>query len=97
MDNSEIPEPSSEMIALYKQYVPEYLANLKAAVTDQDQQQMDFQCHKMCSAMRTMGFDNIAVILERIKDNDVTGETVAELTGQVEIMINHTLVLLNKS
>lgn len=88
-------QPSDAMVALYLQHVPDYLADFRAAIDQEDQQQLDFQCHKMCSAMRTMGFDNVAVILERLKDQDVSSDLVKEQGRQVEDMINHTLVMLS--
>lgn len=97
IDQTELPEPSAEMIALYLKHVPDYLADFRSALENHEQEQMDFQCHKMCSAMRTMGFENIADYLERIKDKDVSSEEVQKSGAQVEAMIGHTFTLLRGS
>jgi len=94
IDQSDLAEPSAEMIALYLRHVPDYLADFRSALHNHDQEQMDFQCHKMCSAMRTMGFGNIADSLERIKDKNVASEEVQKSGAQVEAMIGHTFTLL---
>lgn len=97
IDRSEPVEPSAEMIVLYLRHVPDYLADFLSALHNHDQEQMDFQCHKMCSAMRTMGFENIAINLERIKDKDVASEEVQKSGAQIEAMIGHTFTLLQDS
>ncbi|MGI9317334.1 MAG: Hpt domain-containing protein [bacterium] len=91
-----LPQPSDEIIALYQQHVPDYLSELLDAVEQDDQEKVMFQCHKMCSAMRTMGFDNIAEILEEIQRIKPQGEELKELSSRVETLVNHTLLLLDK-
>lgn len=93
---SGLPQPSDEIIALYRQHVPDYLSELLAAVDESNEEKVMFQCHKMCSAMRTMGFDNIAEILEEIQRDKPEGDALKELTSRVETMVNHTLLLLDK-
>jgi len=93
---SALPQPSDEIIALYRQHVPDYLSELMTAVDENDQEKVMFQCHKMCSAMRTMGFDNIAEILEEIQRDKPEGGALKELTSRVETLVNHTLLLLGK-
>lgn len=93
---SGLPQPSDEIIALYRQHVPDYLSELLAAVDESNEEKVMFQCHKMCSAMRTMGFDNIAEILEEIQRDKPEGDALKELTSRVETLVNHTLLLLDK-
>lgn len=94
--DTNLPQPSDEIIALYRQHVPDYLSELLSAVENDDQEKVSFQCHKMCSAMRTMGFDNIADILEEIQRRKPQGEQLKELSSRVETLVNHTLLLLDK-
>ena len=93
---SGLPQPSDEIIALYRQHVPDYLTELLTAVDESNEEKVMFQCHKMCSAMRTMGFDNIAEILEEIQRDKPEGDALKELTTRVETLVNHTLLLLDK-
>ena len=90
------PEPSEEIVALYKQHVPLYLSELHAAIANDDHPSVQFHCHKMSSAMKTMGFDNIADLLEMIQREKPQGEELVKIGTKVEKLVEHTLVLLSK-
>ncbi len=89
-------EPSDEIIALYCKHIPEYLSDLQTAVRENDEESVSFQCHKMLSAVKSMGFDNIARMLVTIQNEKPEGERLIELCDQVEKLIQHTLLLLRK-
>ncbi len=93
---NQIDEPSSEIVALYCRHIPEYLSELLAAAKDNNEEMISFHCHKMKSAVKTMGFDNIAVLLETIENEKPKGEELSELCDRVDKLIRHTMVLLNK-
>ncbi len=90
------PEPSEEIVALYKQHVPLYLSELRTAIENDDHPSVQFHCHKMSSAMKTMGFDNIADLLETIQRDKPQGEELLKIGNKVEKLVEHTLVLLSK-
>jgi len=95
-ENTEIPEPSEGIVELYKQHIPDYLEDFMAAVAKQDEQDVLFHCHKMCSAVKTMGFENIAELLEAIQRERPSGDNLVEVSARVKKLIQHTLVLLDK-
>lgn len=91
------PDPSVEIIKLYRQHVPVYLAEFRNAIEKGDQASVMFHSHKMCSAMKTMGFDNIADLLEKIQIEKPGAEELDSIGQKVEKLVQHTLVLLEKS
>lgn len=95
-DNSAIPEPSAEIVALYKRHIPDYLQDFMTAVEQKDDEAVLFHCHKMCSAVKTMGFENIAELLEAMQREKPAGENLVEISGRVKKLIEHTLLLLEK-
>ncbi len=93
---TDLPEPSEEMIALYREHMPAYLAALNSALEENDEEAVRFQCHKMASAVKIMGFDNIAEILESIQRQQSTGNELRDQCQRVEKLVGHTLALLSK-
>ena len=91
------PDPSVEIIELYKQHIPVYLTEFRNAIDNADQASVMFHSHKMCSAMKTMGFDNIAELLEKIQQEKPGPEDLEDIGRKVEKLVEHTLVLLDKS
>jgi len=93
---SAFSEPSKEMVALYQEHVPQYLAEFQTAIGDDDQKSVLFHAHKMSSAMKTMGFTNISDLLDEIQRNKPEGPELHEIGNKIEKLVGHTLVLLAK-
>ena len=49
---SDYPEPSEQMVALYREHMPQYVAQMISAVQAGDVEAVYFQCHKMSSAVK---------------------------------------------
>ena len=94
---SDYPEPSEHMVSLYRQHMPEYIQQMVAAVEAGDDEAVYFQCHKMSSAVKIMGFDNIANLLERVQREKPSGDSLRQQCGAIEKLVGHTLTLLNKA
>ncbi len=94
---SDYPEPSEQMVSLYRQHMPEYIEHMVAAIEVSDDEAVYFQCHKMSSAVKIMGFDNIANLLERVQREKPSGESLRQQCGAIEKLVGHTLALLNKA
>ncbi len=95
-DELAFSEPSKEMIALYQEHVPIYASELRAAIVTDDQKAVLFHAHKMSSAMKTMGFMNIADLLDEIQKNQLQGEELREVGKKIDKLVDHTLVLMSK-
>ena len=89
-------EPSEELVALYREHMPSYLEDMKSALAQGDHEAIRFQCHKMTSAVKIMGFDNISLLLETIQRDKPEGEELNGLCERVEKLVHHTLMLLGK-
>ena len=85
---------SDEMVSLYKEYVPNYMSDLISAVREDDRKQIFYGTHKMCSAMKTIGFVKVASLLERIEREKPVGTALAELIGEIEELVSDSLALL---
>lgn len=93
---SDLPEPSGEMVALYQRHMPQYIDQMKSALAAGDAEAVFFQCHKMASAVKIMGFDNIAELLEKVQKEKPTGTELGALCSRIEKLVGHTLTLLGK-
>ena len=80
----------ADIIALYKKHVPVYLGDLQGAVKEENQEQIIHHSHKMCSAMKTIGFVEAAEILERI-------EREKPVRQELQIMVDKLAQLVNDS
>jgi HPt (histidine-containing phosphotransfer) domain-containing protein len=89
-------EPSKEIIALYREHMPSYLVDMQQALDDGDRERVYFHCHKMSSAIKIMGFDNIASLLETIQREKPEGDELDAQCQLVQKLVNHTLLLLDK-
>ena len=87
---------SEEMVSLYKEHVPSYMSDLISAVKHDDRKQIFYGTHKMCSAMKTIGFLKVAHLLERIEREKPVGTTLVELIGEIEELVSDSLALLEK-
>ena len=96
LPHSDSLEPSEELVALYREHMPAYLADMKLAVSSGDLEGVRFQCHKMSSAVKIMGFENIGQLLETIQRERPEGEELEGMCQQVEKLVRHTLMLLDK-
>jgi len=85
---------SDEMVTLYKEHVPSYLSDLISAVKEDDRQQIFYGTHKMCSAMKTIGFLKVAGLLERIEREKPVGSSLFDLIGEIEQLVDDSLTLL---
>ena len=85
---------SDEMVTLYKEHVPGYLSNLISAVNEDDRQQIFYGTHRMCSAMKTIGFLRVASLLERIEREKPVGSALSDLVEEIEQLVDDSLALL---
>lgn len=86
---------SDEMVTLYREHVPSYLSDLISAVNEDDRQQIFYGTHKMCSAMKTIGFLKVASLLERIEREKPVGSALSDLIGEIEQLVDDSLTLLD--
>lgn len=85
---------SEEMVTLYREHVPCYLSDLISAVNEDDRQQLFYGTHKMCSAMKTIGFLRVASLLERIEREKPVGSVLSDLIDEIEQLVDDSLTLL---
>ncbi|MGI9317029.1 MAG: Hpt domain-containing protein [bacterium] len=85
---------SDEMVTLYKEHVPSYMSDLMSAVKEDNRQQIFYGTHKMCSAMKTIGYMKVASLLERIETERPVGSTLFDLVGEIEQLVSDSLVIL---
>ena len=96
-NQSSYPEPSEEMVALYQQHMPQYIDQMMSAMEANDSEAVYFQCHKMTSAVKIMGFDNIGQLLEDVQKEKPVGDDLRARCANIEKLVKHTLALLNKA
>jgi hypothetical protein len=89
-------DPSEEIISLYKQHIPVYMSDLLSAVEDENQEQITYRSHKMCSAMKTVGYKKASTLLEKIERDQPKGAVLTGLVGEVEKLVNDSLVILER-
>ena len=87
---------SEDMIQLYLEIAPDYLADLIRATNEGDFEQIVFQAHKLNSTMGLMGFEKISALLI---DIERSGLAKIKPDNEVELLrslVAETLELLNK-
>jgi len=89
-------DPSEEIISLYKEHIPEYMSDLLSAVEEQNLEHVIYRSHKMCSAMKTVGYKKAATLLERIEREKPDGMMLAGMVGEVEKLVKDSLVILEQ-
>jgi len=91
-----LEDNSKEILELYYEYVPQYLDELKEAVANNDREQISYRSHKMCSAMKTIGYTAVAKILERIEREQPAADQLTAMVKEVETYVAHSLAALDR-
>lgn len=89
-----LEDNSDEILELYYEHVPQYLAELKDAVANNDREQISYRSHKMCSAMKTIGYTAVARILERIEREQPAADQLEAMVEKVDVYVTHSLAAL---
>ena len=89
-------EQHAEIINLYKEHIPVYLSDLLCAVKEENQEQIIHHSHKMCSAMKTIGFTEAAELLERIERKNPVRQELNKMVDALEQLVNDSLKELDE-
>ena len=86
-----IEKLSEELASLYKVHIPEYLANLKKAIDEEDLVTMRDVAHNLSSAMGSIGDMESGAIFKKIEKEDLPLSAVSELVSEAETLVKSTL------
>lgn len=88
--------PSQDVIQLYLEYMPYYLKALHSALSEENQEQIMFHCHKIISPLRIMQYDDIADMLVNIERHQPKGQALEQQCQHITNCIEQTLTKLAK-
>lgn len=87
---------SAEICSLYQEHVPGYLSSLREAAEAQDDELVSYRSHKMCSAMKTVGFSEPASLLEQIERTSPDHNSLMSMIDRIENLVNRSIIVLEK-
>jgi len=82
---------SEELGSLYKIHIPEYLANLKKAIDEEDIITMRDVAHNLSSAMGSIGDLESGALFKKIEKDDLPLSEVSLLLIEAESLVAATL------
>ena len=86
-----IEKLSEELGSLYKIHIPEYLANLKQAIDEEDLITMRDVAHNLSSAMGSIGDIDAGALFQKIEKDELPLSEVSALFIEAESLVAATL------